>query len=368
MSKRIILVSPSPPPLGGMATWTKGFMESKEIKSSKVFLVDSSVKRRITNKSFFTRVISGVKQLIYVLSGVLKEIRSFEVIYVNTSASLGLIRDLLLLICAKIFRKKIIFHYHFGRIPALSKKKNTEWILLLFIANGSDGLILIDQNSYQVMKNKVDKSISIHYIPNPVSEKLLQIAKSDTTEQENSLLFVGHVVKEKGVEELIKAFLELNREELSLVIVGPYEKKYLEYLLFLMKDSSLKKNVKFIGPLNNDEVLALMKRYPVLVLPSYSEGFPYVILEAMASGCIVLGSDVGAIPQMLEVGSENQCGYCFRAQSVDALVATLEDYLLLDIRVIRHLSSKAKSNIIHNYASSIIIKEYLAVINETIQK
>jgi glycosyltransferase involved in cell wall biosynthesis len=108
-------------------------------------------------------------------------------------------------------------------------------------------------------------------------------------------LFVGKLVKYKGIETLLKAWHLLD-ENIPLKIVGQGP---LEILL----KSNLPNNVEYLGALARDEVLSLMQDASLLIFPSeWYEGFPMTITEAFATGLPVIASRIGGIPEIVKEG------------------------------------------------------------------
>lgn len=123
--------------------------------------------------------------------------------------------------------------------------------------------------------------------------------------EEISLIFVGRIEKEKGVQELIEAASLLAQERvkfsLKLVGVGPL----LNDLRRLAEERELN-NIEFLGLVSNrDELLRLYETSDVLVFPTYHEGFPRVLLEAMLKSCVVVTTFVGGIPSVMK--AERNC-------------------------------------------------------------
>ena len=77
--------------------------------------------------------------------------------------------------------------------------------------------------------------------------------------------------------------------------------------------------MNIVGEVDHDTVLAELLQADLFVFPSYTEGFPNVILEAMACGCPIVSSDVGAIPEMLDMNGI-PCGVCYKPKSVDQVL------------------------------------------------
>jgi glycosyltransferase involved in cell wall biosynthesis len=130
----------------------------------------------------------------------------------------------------------------------------------------------------------------------------------DISKDENifQILSVGYLIERKGFEYLIRAIKEVLKEHndvlLTLVGSGPLEKK----LKDLLKDLELENNFKIIKNVSDDELLCLYNLSDLFVLPSVvdsegnTEGLGVVLLEAMACGLPVIGSNVGGIIDIIK--------------------------------------------------------------------
>jgi glycosyltransferase involved in cell wall biosynthesis len=109
------------------------------------------------------------------------------------------------------------------------------------------------------------------------------------------VLFVGHLIRDKGIGDLIEAWERLSgkRRRLRLAFIGEGS-----------MESSLRKldqeRVLLLGPKTAGEVAQWLAACNLLCLPSYSEGCPNVVLEALACGRPVVATTVGAIPDLLD--------------------------------------------------------------------
>ncbi len=133
--------------------------------------------------------------------------------------------------------------------------------------------------------------------------------------------YVGRLVPEKGVDDLIVAFSNLNQSEATLWIIGdgPHRRALEE----LADHQDVGARVRFIGALRHDDVAGELRRLDILVLPSrttsgWVEQFGHVLVEGMGAGVAVVGSDSGAIPDIIGEG-----GVVFPEGDRDALTRVL---------------------------------------------
>ena len=133
-------------------------------------------------------------------------------------------------------------------------------------------------------KFKVNK-LKITVINNYIDRNLFYINKKILDRKANRILFVGRLTKQKNLQELLHAISLTN---FGLDIIGEGEDK--SKLVKLVTKNKI--NVKFLGSINNKLIGSYYNNYKVFILPSYVEGNPKVLLEAMSCGCTVICSNV----------------------------------------------------------------------------
>lgn len=134
------------------------------------------------------------------------------------------------------------------------------------------------------------------------------------------LLFVGRFTANKGVSDLVTGMGIISREmpdaRLALVGFGPEE----EAIRKVVAKSGLESRIEFLGRLSRASIPECMASADLLVLPSIKvEGLGVVLLEALASGTAVVGTDVGGIPDIVRDG---ETGLLCRSQDPENLAAT----------------------------------------------
>lgn len=159
-------------------------------------------------------------------------------------------------------------------------------------------------------------------IPNPFDAREFS-SGPPTQDRPNELLFVGRLVEEKGVDLLLLALQELQAchvfPRLTIVGAGP-ERRRLEGETAAR---GLTEQVVFHGAQTGAELAATMRAHKILVVPSrYAEPFGVVALEGIASGCAVIGSRGGGLPEAI-----GPCGVTFANGDAVALASAIEQLL-----------------------------------------
>jgi glycosyltransferase involved in cell wall biosynthesis len=116
------------------------------------------------------------------------------------------------------------------------------------------------------------------------------------------ILFVGRLIYDKGIYELAQVFhnITFKYPDFELILIGEeIEKKKLEAQF---RNYGILNKVHFKGVIPYTEIAKYMKLSDLLVFPSWAEGLPNVVMEAMATGLPVVATDVGGIPEILENG------------------------------------------------------------------
>jgi glycosyltransferase involved in cell wall biosynthesis len=223
---------------------------------------------------------------------------------------------------SKLFNCRFFFKVHgsdinlHGRIPARAKQivkasKHASGILSVSQALAEQMITMgIDKNKIEVIYNGVDHQLFGQKTANPLLK--------------DYVLYVGNLKKEKGVIELLEGFAAIHSDHpnLHLVFAGPGNLKTM--IESMAKELGIAQSVNLLGGVNHDQLPALIANAKLLALPSYNEGVPNVVLEAMACGTPILATSVGGIPEVVD---EEVCGKLVPEKSVQGVTEGLE-YIL----------------------------------------
>ncbi|MGP1412119.1 MAG: glycosyltransferase family 4 protein [Peptoanaerobacter stomatis] len=358
--KKICFIAPLPPPYGGIANWTKlftGYLVRNSLAD--VSIINTAPKGRVTEgRGILKRIFISGFAMFGIESEVRKKIKveKIECVHIATSGSLASIRDLLV---AKLLKNKeipFIYHIHFGRIPEIIKNNTVEWRLIKKVITLSGYTIVIDKSTQkELVPIFGDKII---YLPNPIDLSSLPNPIEIT---ENTVIYLGWVIKQKGIEELIDSWKSVRDEvkDWKLQIVGPYKQEYINEL----KEKYSFEKIEFLGEKSHEDAMELLNKASVFVLPSYSEGCPYVIIEAMALKKIILGTSVGNIPEMLS----GNCGILFESGNKEELKEKLYQAIIQKDKF-EKTKELAYEKIIKEYTIDIIANKILSLIERLTEK
>jgi len=197
---------------------------------------------------------------------------------------------------------------------------------------------LVEEHSLQKYRNKISIAQK-HFID---FDKFK--VKREFNERDKLIGYIGALSKIKGVPNLLEAIPQVlaEKSDVRFIIGGEGElkgevEKYLD-------EKNLKSKARFVGWIPHDELPDYLNKLKLLVLPSYTEGLPNILLEAMACGTPVLATPVGGIPDVIK---DDETGFIMEDNSPECIV----------INIIRALETSRLREIAYN-ARSLVEREY----------
>lgn len=318
--KKILMITPLNYPVGGITRWGQILLSHyKTIDTCDYFIDFYALDRSRLIGSYvsqFKRIFLGLKEYFIHYYNIIRLLytKNYDIVHLASSASCSLLKDYLVLIACKLLGTKYILHFHFGRIPSIKEKNTLEWRFLKYVSKKANATIVLDEQSKQAL---FDSGITnVYKVPNPfiIDKRIVYKEEFIHTPNECRVLYVGHVVASKGIFDLIRACQNIPNVDLQMI--GAISNTTKEKI----SGFTCNKNwVELTGEMPYENVLSAMQQCSVFVLPSHSEGFPNVILEAMASGCAIVSTNVGAIPEMLESDESGSYGIIVESHNVQQL-------------------------------------------------
>lgn len=366
--KKVLFIGPLPPPVDGQSKATAQALIALKSAGLDVSVVN-------TNRDGLSRgFISQIKRIIEVLGlyiEISKSIRRCEIIYISIAESiLGNIKDLVIYSMLYWRMDKVTIHMlgGSGMYKILNETAHLSRINGWFMSKMT-GVIVEGQRGYQVFGRYVDRS-KIHIVANFVDDYLAvepsQVIGKFESRDKIQVLYLSNLIKEKGCWDLLDAFLSLPhsvRMRYSLKFVGGFPTEE-ERRLFL-KRISTEQDIEYVGKfIDGSDKLRLYSNSHIFCLPTYYpyEGQPISILEAYSTGCAVITTSHGGIPDIFTEGINGFLVEKNNPESISRVLTSIID----DFDIVRQMAlnnaeesrCKYSANIYRNKISQVFESSY----------
>lgn len=359
-------MGPLAPPYTGQSTAFTAIVEHyKAVNEEKVILI---------NLSNTDNIISGLLILLQISYQFL--FNKIDLVYFTCSRSfLGSIRDIIMLLWAKIFNVKVVNHLHgadFSEFYNNSTKLHRA--LIKFAYNKIDTSI--------VLLNKMKEQFSsfpnmrVEVVPNSYSSLFDKCSLTKNNNQSNTLsfLYLSNLIKSKGILIVLDAFVCLLQkyDNICLNIAGvpmsdefSSEKEISQ--AFFAKIKEIKANypdkIHYLGAVSGLLKINLLWNSDIFLLPTFykTEAFPISILEALRSGNYIVTTQHNYIPEII---NENN-GLFVKANSLDSLTEAME-YLINHPDNLLDVKNYNISYAVENYRQDKYIHNVIQIINENL--
>lgn len=230
---------------------------------------------------------------------------------------------LLPMLAAKLLHKKIILSMAGSATQSIQIENNMLYIPIKFMAKLnfalSDRIILYGKNlieDYGLGKYRNKISIAHgHYID--FDEFKIQ---SQPSERDNVIGYIGRLSPEKGTLNFVEAIPKILQLESSVRFLIAGDGQLWDEIGLILDKQNLRSRVSLINWVPHKEIPKHLNELKLLVLPSYTEGLPNIVLEAMACGTPVLVTAVGCIPDIIR---DNETGFILTDNSPKTIATSI---------------------------------------------
>ncbi len=324
---RVLLVSPLPPPPGGIETWTQTLQERGLPAPFDFEIVDTKAFRG-HSQSPINIGTAEVKRNLRILWRVRRALASgrFAVMHLNCAlATFGVARELATARMAR--RAKVPYIAHLRGTFSLPPGNGPAALFYRWayrtIFSGAASILALGQPSYKAILELGDFAHKTRpLMPNFVDfGRVCENSAKPEQAAPFKVIFTGALIEAKGVHTVVETARRLPNARFQLVGDGPAKSR--ANLLKHIREQCLDDRVKVNGPLSNSQVMAMLPEYDAFLFPSKFkyEGFSNSVAEAMAAGLPVVASPVGAIPEMIDVP---QGGFLAPPDDADAYAGALQ--------------------------------------------
>ncbi len=278
-----------------------------------------------------------------------------RIVHINTSLDLkGYWRDLVYLVVAKALGHKVVYQIHGGALPAqFFAHSRLLTALLRRVLTWADVVVLLAKCEVTAYEQFAPRARLIR-IANCVAIEPGHGAVRGNPTGLLTIAYIGRLTTSKGILETIEAVRILRDRgvEVRMTIAGAGEA--LDAIQRAISAAGLAAQVSLVGEVFAEAKHRLWCQTDVLALPSYHEGLPYALLEAMACGVVPVASPVGAIPDVMQ---DRVHGLLVPARQPQAVAEALEQ-LARDRLLLQRLSHAARERIVTRYSISRLADQF----------
>lgn len=369
--KTVLMIGIYPPVVGGITTHIQTILNSSIAKKYKIIefstnrptlgvyrskfeynaIFDLSILLLI--KSFLVTFKNIIKSPIYLFS------KKIDIVHIHTPDYLIFWENSMYLVISKIFNKKTIIHIHATSFPDFYKNSNRVFkILIKKILNMSDKTIILSKNQISFYKSILDDK-KIMVLNNTVDFNKYNKDVLKNHKDIVEVVFIGgKEAKRKGIEDIIKSIQVLKDKKIKIIILGDVDKRYIS----ICKSKDIDKYVEFKGFVTELDKINILNKSDIYILPSYAEGLPISILEAMSAGLAVVSTFVGSIPDVIEIG-EN--GYLINPGEYKKLAYFIK-FLAENEEIRKKISRNNKEKIRNFYSIDVLEKKLNSLYDELV--
>ena len=335
MKNKTLFFIELPPPVHGMTYINNIIHDGLKDKENYYFHnVDFSSEVSDIGKRGFGKIWQNIKLAFGAWKSFFK-VMPTNVYSIVSATKFGILRDFLILIPSVVFGKRRVLHLHGFTHYDIYKSSKLYRVLFDILASNSKVIVLCEAQKEKT-KEIIGKESFMLYntLQNDVITDVKTVDKSNL-----KLLYISNISKSKGTIDLLQSIKDI--DDVSLTVAGSF---WTDEDEFRKLCEEIGDKVNFVGFADEAKKQELLKSHDIFCIPSrLKEGSPVSIIEALAYGLPIIGTDKGCIKEMID-----KCGY------------------IVDGTLDEHQMKKALEVIIQNYESYSInaLKNYKNIYNK----
>lgn len=310
---KIVVVGPAPGQTGGIASVMSYLQGQVDDSAFDLTFVDTLKSGRWS----FTVFFGAITKLLYVLI-VAKLCKRPVVVHLNVASRGSTYRKFLVSVFCRVIAVPYLCHLHGARYRTFYAKSSPFVKRIVKSLFGASARVLVlgapwKEHVIGDLGVQPDKVVTI---PNGTMDFRTAVAAAEGTSTHVRLVYSGRLETRKGLPELLEACdqLQLQNQSFELVLMGDSRDAS------LLQQAEIRQYCRVTGWLPKQRLKDEMASADIFVLPSYDEGLPMAMIEAMSMGLPVVVTPVGGIPDVIGNGRE---GFLVPVGDVNGLVEAL---------------------------------------------
>lgn len=320
-------------------------------------LYDAGMAQRVELKYIGTMVdgcrMRKLIRAVYAYLYFLCIMHGYDIVHVNMASDGSYYRKKVFIDTAAFFHKKLVIHEHGGNFKSFYNNMDIKQQSSVRKTLNKAAVFIVLSDEWREFFSRIVTKAQIRILHNAV----LVPAEGRSNYSDHNLLYLGRICKDKGIGELLAAMDRLHEviPDIHLYIGGIYEEQY-----WKAEVDKRSEYVTCTGWIVGEEKIRLLKDIcSVFVLPSYYEGQPVSLMEAMSYGLAPVASKIGGIEEIMG----HEAGITVPAGSAEELESVLKE-LVVDTDRKKSLGTAARKRIISEYDISLMTYKLLSIYEE----
>jgi glycosyltransferase involved in cell wall biosynthesis len=347
------MVGPAPEVMGGISAVVQSYLASDLVKNVELVYLNTHV-----DGSRWTKLLTGIKACLKFPA--LCHSHKPDIVHIHLSSYFSFYRKSAIFLLAKFFGKKVIVHCHGSNFKEFHDSSSVHSFFIRRMFNACTAILVLSKDWKETIETyTTNKRVIILY--NPVISKSFNGSRPHVESlRAGRILFMGRVGERKGAYDILEAVPEVIRSypDARFILAGDGD---LEKAKRISAEKGIDRNVEFPGWVKGDDKRAYFRNSDIYLLPSYHEGIPVSILEAMAAGLPVISTPVGGIPDAIEDGVN---GFLVNPGDARAIAEKLV-YLLEHPRERKEMGTRNRTKVTDQFDIGGIISQLVSVYETT---
>jgi glycosyltransferase involved in cell wall biosynthesis len=356
---RVLMLGPLPPPAGGMATVMDNLRGSALVEKCRLTVLNNG-KTTPEGRSPLRGVAAQVGLLGRIVGHILRH--RPQLVHIHTCSGFTFWRDSLHLLAARAMARRVVWHVHGARFDEFLGSHGLIRRRLAGAALRSAAAVIVLGQDWVARLEPFAPGATWRIVANGVPMLRDDVSPSDGTFVALSL---ANLEPRKGLRDLISASALAARNGFAgeVLLAGrETEPGQKDDLLKHIAANGCDGRVRLLGVITGPNKETAFKRASCFVLPSYAEGLPMAMLEAMAHGMPVIATRVGAIPEVVTDGVE---GFLIEPGDVAALADRMVQ-MERDPSLRHRMGQAARKRVEQGYSIETMVERLMAVYKEVL--
>ena len=298
------MVGPSRKVNGGMTTVVNNYFKSDLKNKIDLKYISTTIDVNILIKLLYN-FISYIKIIICLI------ISKVDIVHIHMASRGSFYRKSIIVKLSKLFNKKVIIHLHGAEFEAFyeseSNDKAKKYIRSIF--EQADKVIVLSSKWREILDKWFQCNIEI------LNNAIFLNPENIYNTNSNNIVMLGRLEERKGTYDLLNVVKPITNQfnNIKFLLAGDGD---LQKLKLKIKSLGIEEDVNVLGWINEKERDEILRNSLIYVLPSYNEGMPMSVLEAMSYGVPTISTTVGGIPDIID---SNVNGYLINPGNVKDL-------------------------------------------------